>query len=66
MNADFLINQLTKYFYTTHLTPLLHLKNKFAPSMAEFFRNIHFLPHFQFLKVSETCNISNKSRPPNK
>ena len=33
-NADFLINQLTKYFYTRHLTLVLYFKRKFrSPSL---------------------------------
>ena len=46
VNVDFLINLLTKYFYTRHLTIRLYFKWTFALSIAESFRNIHFLPHF--------------------
>ena len=35
VNADSLINQLTKYFYTRHLTLLLYFTKKFALSIAE-------------------------------
>ena len=51
--ADFLINQLAKYFYTKHLTLLLHFKNKIILTT--------FLLVF---KVDEVCNISNKNQPP--
>ena len=51
--ADFLINQLVKYFYTKHLTLLLHFKNK-----------IIFTTFLLVFKVDEVCNISNKNQPP--
>ena len=44
LNTDHLINQLTKYFYTRHLTPLLHLK-KIALSIADAFRKTHIFHH---------------------
>ena len=46
INTDYLINQLTKYFYTRHLTPVLYFKKRFALFVAESFRNIYFLLHF--------------------
>ena len=46
INTDFLINQLTQYFYTRQLTSLLYFKLKFALSIAESFKNIPFLTHF--------------------
>ena len=69
VNADFLINQLTKHFYTRHLTPLLHLKKKIALSSEECFRNIYFSPHFHhiFTRFSTQrwgVNITNKNQPP--
>ena len=40
-------NKSTKeIFYTRHPTPLLHFKQKFAPSVVETIRNNNFLPHF--------------------
>ena len=51
--ANFLINQLAKYFYTKHLALLLHFKNKIIFTT--------FLPVFN---VDEVCNISNKNQPP--
>ena len=65
-NTDFLINQLQKYFYRRHLMLLLHYNKKFALSIVQVFRNIHFLPCLCQLvfKVDELCNISKKYRPP--
>ena len=45
INADFLINQLTTYFYTRHLTPLIHLKKTVVLSITESVGNIHLLTH---------------------
>ena len=57
VNADFLINQLTEYFCTRHLTPLLSFKRKCALSIAESLRNIHFLPHFYNFSQWMRCVI---------
>ena len=46
VNADFLINQLTKYFHTGHLTPLFYFQKEIALSMVDAFKNIHFSLHF--------------------
>ena len=46
-----------KYFYTRHLTQLLHFQEKFAFSIADAFRIIYFLLHFyQFLRGMR-CDI---------
>ena len=57
INADFLINQLTKYFYIRHLTPLLNFKKKLTFSVTESFRNIHFLPHINKFSQWIRCTI---------
>ena len=48
VNADFLINQLTKYFYTWHLMLLLCYKKNICnlDHRTESYRNIHFLTRF--------------------
>ena len=66
VNADFLINQLTKYFYTRHLTLLLYFTKELALSIAESFKNIHFFSTFLLVfTVDGVCYISNKKQPPN-
>ena len=57
VNADFLINQLTKYFYTRHLTLPPYFTKKFALSIAESFKNIHFLPHFYQFSEWMNCTM---------
>ena len=57
VNPDFLINQLTKYFYTRQLTPFLYFKEKFVLSIPESFRNIQFLPHFYYFSQWMMCAI---------
>ena len=46
INTNFLINKLKKYFYTKKLALLLHTIRKLTLSIAEYFRNTHFLQHF--------------------
>ena len=48
VNADFLINQLTKYFYARHLTRLLYFKKKKKKGLfnKDVFKNIHFSLYF--------------------
>ena len=66
VNADFLINQLTKHFYTRHLTLLLYFTKELALSIAESFKNIHFFSTFLLVfTVDGVCYISNKKQPPN-
>ena len=57
INTDFLINQLSKYFYTSHLTLLLHSNKKFALSMAKVFWKIDFLPYFYLFSQWMRCAI---------
>ena len=45
INTNFLINQLQKYFHGRYLTLLLHYNKKIVFSIAQVFRNIHFLSH---------------------
>ena len=45
INTDVLINKLQKYFYTKHLTLLFYSNKKFVLSIAQVFRNTHFLPN---------------------
>ena len=52
INTDFLINQLTKYFYTRHLTLL-----KVVLSIAEGFRKADFLPHIYLISWRMRCAI---------
>ena len=54
------LNNLAKhqYFYTRDFISLRHFEKKLALSIANVFRNIHFLSLFS--KVSEVCNISSK------
>ena len=52
-----LINQLQKYFYTKHLTLLLHSNKKVVLSIAEGFRKIDFLPHFYLISQKMRCAI---------
>ena len=56
--STFLKNYLAcNYFYTRHLTLLLHFKKKLVLSIAEaLVRNINLM--------DEVCNISNKYQPP--
>ena len=60
------LNNLAKhhYFYTRDFISLLHFKQKFTISIAEFFRNIHRNNFLVFLTVDEVCYISNKYQPP--
>ena len=47
--SNFLKNYYSgNYCYTRDLTTLLHFKIKSVLSIAEDFRNIHFLPHFHY------------------
>ena len=57
INTDFLINQLQKYFYTKHLTLLLHSNKKVVLLIAEGFRKIDFLPHFYLISQRMRCAI---------
>ena len=57
INADFLMNQSTKYFYTKHLTLLLHAIKKFALSITKSFKNIHFLTDFYNFSQWMSCAI---------
>ena len=57
INTDFLIDQLEKYFYTRHLTLLLHSNKTFLLSIPEVFRKINFLPHFYLLSQRMRCAI---------
>ena len=65
VNEDFLINQLTKYFYTRHLTPLLYSKKIALPSqnLLETSTLYHIFTSFHSRWV--VCCISNKYQPPN-
>ena len=60
------LNNLAKHhhFYTRDFISLLHFKQKFTISIAEFFRNIHRNNFLVFLTVDEVCYISNKYQPP--
>ena len=60
------LNNLAKhqYFYTRDFISLLHFKQKFTISIAEFFRNIDRNKFLVFLAVDEVCYISNKYQPP--
>ena len=57
INTDFLIDQLEKYFYTRHLTLLLHSKKTFLLSIPDVFWKINFLPHFNLLSQRMRCAI---------
>ena len=60
------LNNLAKhhYFYTRDFISLLHFKQKFTISIAEFFRNIDRNKFLVFSTVDEVCYISNKYQPP--
>ena len=62
INAGFLIYQLTKYFYTTHLTPLLYIKKSLRSPLKNLLETL-FPTVFP---VDEVCYISNKCWLPNK
>ena len=52
------------YFYLKHLTPLRHFQKKFALSISESFRGIHFLKTYLLVfPVDELCNVTNKYQP---
>ena len=55
INTEFLINQLQKYLYRKHLTLLLHSNKNFVLSIAQVFRNIHFLPHDNYFSQWIKC-----------
>ena len=57
INTDFLINQLTTYFYTRHLTPLIHLKKTVVLSITESVENIHLLTHLYYFSKWVRCSI---------
>ena len=64
INTDFLINQLTTYFYTRHLTPLIHLKKTRCALYHRIFWKYPLInTSLLFFKVDEVFNISNKYRP---
>ena len=46
INANFLINQIQKYFRTKHLTPFLHFRKEVTLFIVEVFRNISFFTTF--------------------
>ena len=54
-NTDFLINQLKNYFYKRHLTLLLNSNKKVVLSIAQGFRNIHFLTYFYYFAQWIRC-----------
>ena len=56
-NADFLINQLTKYFYTRNLTPFLYFKKKIVLFIADAFKNIHLSLYFYYFSQWLRCAI---------
>ena len=67
VNADFLINQLTKYFYFKHLTPLLSFKKqKFRSPSQNLLETSTFTTFLQIFTVDELYNISNKNQLPNR
>ena len=55
INTEFLINQLQKYLYRKHLTLPLHSNKNFVLSIAQVFRNIHFLPHDNYFSQWIKC-----------
>ena len=67
VNAGFLKNQLTKYFYIRHLNPC-YLKKKKKKKNCTLHRRIFqkrqfFTTFLVFLTVDEVCYISNKNQP---
>ena len=54
-NTDFLVNQPKNYFYKRHLTLLLYSNKKVVLSIAQVFRNIHFLTHFYYFALWMRC-----------
>ena len=65
VNAGFLKNQLTKYFYIRHLNPCyLKKKKKNCTLHRRIFQKRQFFTTFLvFLTVDEVCYISNKNQP---
>ena len=65
INTDFLINQLTKCFYTRHLTPLLYFKKNKLCSPSQ--NLLEISTFYQIFTSSDTgwgVSVSNKYQPP--
>ena len=58
VNADFLINQVTKYFYTRHFTSLVYFKKIFCSPPQNLLETSTFYHILTMFKVIEVCNIS--------
>ena len=64
VNAGFLKNQLTKYFYIRHLNPFYLKKKKNCTLHRRMFQKRQFFTTFLvFLTVDEVCYILNKNQP---
>ena len=62
LNTDFLINQLTKCFYTRHLNASFISKTICALHRRIFWKGPLFTTFLVFLTVDEVCYISNKNQ----
>ena len=62
INAEFIINKLTRYFYAKLITPLLYFKMKLLSPSQNLSHVETFLAVFT---VDEVCHFSNKYQPPN-
>ena len=56
-NKYWLPNKWDKIFYTKHLILLLHSNKKFVLSIAQVFKNTHFLPHVNYFSQWMRCAI---------
>ena len=66
VNADFPINQLTKYFlHNTPYTPLLFHRKNCAVHGGNFLKTSTFTTFLVVLTLYEICYISYKDEPPN-
>ena len=63
VNAYFLINQLTKHFYTRHFSPHLNLKKKSALHRIIFQKHPRLTTFLLVFTVDVVCNITNKNQP---